>query len=471
VALPTLTLHRAATLAALVAVVLCLPILGNGFAIDDAYLIVENQGIRSLGHIPDFFRHPWGGGEGAAGHVGINDSYYRPITTSLYALEYAMLGLRPAGWHFVSILLHAANTALLTLLAARLTRRLATALVAGLLFATHPVHSEAIAAASYQSTLLACLFSLATLLAFAPGLEENQPGKPPRVLRLPRILVFSMLAFLSKEESIALPMLAFAWVFFHRAIMPATSRRTVWTALVGTGAIAAVSLILRTAIVTRPSLTYFGDAGPGIILPTMARVITLYTELFLIPIQLCPFYDWFILPPSPAIDGQALVGILLVVASILAILALRKRFPALATALSWLILALSPVMHFVPILNVAAERFLYLPSLGFCIALGIGFSHLFQRAPKAAIALATILICLYATRTFQRWPDWRSDHTLNQATARDFSTPTPHINLAQIEAAQGNQAQALHHLDEAERRAPGWPVPAKLRARILGTAK
>ena len=237
------------------------------------------------------------------------------------------------------------------------------------------------------------------------------------------------------------------------------------------GAVAAFTLILRTAIVTRPSLTYFGDAGVDIVIPTMARVIALYAELLLLPIQLCPFYDWFLVPPSPALDGQALLGFLLFLATILTIVTLRKRSPALVTSLAWLVLALSPVMQLVPLLNVAAERFLYLPSVGFCLALGILLNRSFDRYPKPTIALATVLICLYSARTLWRWPDWRNDQTLNQATARDFSTPTPQINLAQLAAAQGNQAQALRHLEAAERLAPGWPVPAKLRAKLLVPAK
>lgn len=115
-----MSLRRGAGLSALVAVAICLPALSGGFVIDDGCLIVGNQGIRSLGHVPNFFLQPWGGGEGASGFVKVNAAYYRPPTSSLHALEYAVFGLRPLGWHLVSILLHASATLFVVLLAFRL---------------------------------------------------------------------------------------------------------------------------------------------------------------------------------------------------------------------------------------------------------------------------------------------------------------------------------------------------------------
>jgi hypothetical protein len=67
-----------------VAILVCLPALRGGFVIDDAYVVVGNPGIRSLGNIPGFFVQPWAAGAGGAGHVGVNAAYFRPLTTALH---------------------------------------------------------------------------------------------------------------------------------------------------------------------------------------------------------------------------------------------------------------------------------------------------------------------------------------------------------------------------------------------------
>jgi hypothetical protein len=459
-----MTLRRAAGFGALAAVLVCLPALRGGFVIDDAYLIVDNQGIRGLDHVPAFFTRPWGGGEGASGHVGVNAAYYRPLTSTLYAIEHALFGLHPVGWHAVSIALHALATALVVLLAFRLLGGVRAAFFAGLLFAVHPVHTEAIAAICYQTTLLAGVLAMAALWVLL-RVPMEAAGDPPRTWR--RTLVAALLtaaAGLAKEEAATIPLLALAWF----ALLPKTERRRDRaTTIAGMTLAATLVLLARQAIVTGSSDTYFAGAGTAVVVMTMLRVATLYAGLLLVPLALCPFYDWFIVTPSSRISSDAIAGAALILALTAAILALRRRALGASVGLAWLVLALTPVMQLVPILNVAAERFLYLPSLGFAIAMAALVDWAARRRPRLVLALASTLLVLFAIRTLWRWPDWRDDRSLNRATAVAFpESPTPWLNLADIEQAAGNRPAALHALDEASKRAPGWPVPLERAARL-----
>lgn len=438
----------------------CLPSLRGGFVMDDAYLVVDNPAIRSLGQIPGHFAKAWGGGAGGAGHAGVNAAYFRPLTSTLYTFEHAVFGLNPLGWHVVSVLLHAAATALATLLAARLLQRPGAGLFAGLVFAVHPVHTEAIAAVCYQTTLLAGVLACAALWALGRVLDSAQKRW---VLAT---FVFSLAAGFAKEEAVVVPLLGAAWL----ALATPPDRKRVW--LTGVGALLAGAVCVmgaRAVVVTGSSVRYFGDAGATVIVPTMARVVTLYAELLVTPLRLCPFYDWFIVPPSAEVSASTVLGFALAVVVLSSVFFFRRRAPAVAIGLSWLVLGLAPVMQIVPILNVAAERFLYLPSLGVVVVLAAAGVWVSKHAARVSILIALLLIILLSTRTLTRWPDWRDDRALNSATARDFpETPTPLINLAQIEMGAGNQAAALHHLDEAQRRAPGWPVPKRMAERIRG---
>jgi hypothetical protein len=459
-----MNLRRAAGLSALVAVAVCLPALGGEFVIDDSYLIVGNQGIRSLGNVPGFFLQPWGGGEGASGNVGVNAAYYRPLTSTLYALEYAVFGLRPLGWHVVSILLHASAAIFVVLLAFRLLGEERAALFAGLLFAVHPVHTEAIAALCYQTTLLAGVLAMAALWVLLGSWAER--ARPWRWAVLAAVLTAA--SGLAKEEAAVVPLLALGWL----GLLPAGLRKRGQVVAVGSMVLVGTLVLLyRQTIVTGSSSTFFAGAGAAVVVPTMLRVGVLYTALLFVPLALCPFYDWFIITPSSSVSVDVVVGGVLVVGLVGATLALRRRAFGAAVGLAWLGLALTPVMQIVPILNVAAERFLYLPSLGFAVAMAALFDWLAARRPKAALAIAATMLLLFSARTLARWPEWHDDRTLNQATAAAFpETPTPLLNLATIEEAAGNRTAALHHLEEAAKRAPGWQVPLqraeKLRAAI-----
>jgi hypothetical protein len=444
--------RRAAVVTALVAFMVCLPAVRGGFILDDSYLVVDNPTLRSLGNIPGFFVHAWGSGEGGASRAGVNAAYYRPLSSTLQAVEYALFGRTPLGWHLTSLLLHAAATALGTLLAARILHNLAGALVAGLIFAVHPVHTETMAAICYQTTLLAGVLATFALRIFGRILDRDRAG-----LRTSAFAAFTtFLACTAKEEAMVIPLFALAWLLLDR---PAERRRVFF---LGVGALlagAAAALAIRTAIVTSSSVTFFENVGRAAVALTMVRVMALYAELLLVPLRLCYFYDWFIIPPSASLSLEVVCGAVLIIAVVVAIAVTARRAPGVAIGLAWIPLGLVPVMHFVPILNVAGERFLYLPSLGFSLVGGGLFVAAGKRARIPARLGAAVTIAFFAGRTLLRWPDWRDDRRLNEATAAAFpETPIPWITLYRVDLVEGDRASALRHLEEARRRAPDWPV-------------
>jgi hypothetical protein len=168
------------------------------------------------------------------------------------------------------------------------------------------------------------------------------------------------------------------------------------------------------------------------------------------------------------VTGAAILG-----ATLLAFVFCLRRAPLIALALTWFFLALGPVSQIVPIIVVAADRFLYIPMLGWALLMGFLLDRAWHWARSVGrtrlVAAAIGLVFLaYAARTLARVPDWQSDETLNLATAAAFpETPIPFLNLATYyERFEGNPAKALQALSEAQRRAPGWR-PALQRARAL----
>jgi hypothetical protein len=154
----------------------------------------------------------------------------------------------------------------------------------------------------------------------------------------------------------------------------------------------------------------------------------------------------------------------------------RRRSPLVTLGVLWLLLGLVPVSQIVPIIVVAAERFLYLPMLGWSLLIGLLLSRALTWARgrgrrRFVMAAVALLFMAYAVRTVTRVPDWRNDETLNLATAEFFpETPAPFLNLATYyERFEHDPARALAALAEAEKRAPGWK-PALARAARLKAA-
>lgn len=461
-----LTRYRIALFCVAAALAVTLPTLRNGFAIDDVYVFIDQPAAHSLRNVPQFFAGGWGMGTKSAQERALNTRYYRPLATTLGAVEYALFGLRPAGYHATSALLHAATAALLALLLWQLTGGAAVAtLLGGLLFAIHPVQCEAFCAACYQTTLLAGFFSVLALLVFSRVLERG-----PRFGLLCALAVCLLLALLSKEEAFAVPLLIVGWAVILR---PPAWWRALWPSLVAMLMPLGVVLALRHALLVPSKVTYFADEPARVVVLTMVRVVAFYGELLLVPLRLCPFYDWFIIGYETGLSFAVATGAAILGASMLVFLACRRRAPLIALAIAWFFLGLGPVSQIIPIIVVAADRFLYLPMIGWALLVGCLLDVAWQRAQRAGhsrlvAAAFALLFMTYAARTFSRVPDWQSDETLNLATAAAFpETPVPLLNLATYyERFEQNPAKAMHALAEAQRRAPGWR-PALERARAL----
>ena len=153
-------------LCAFVAFALHLPNLGHSFAWDDHYLVVHNPAVHSFEDAASWWTQPWAAGTESEQGRSQNALYWRPLTQASYALDWVLGGGSPGLVHAPNNLLHALCSALVALLAMGLGTRLPrgalggrsaaiAGAVAGLLFAVHAVHSEAVHLITYRTTLIA----------------------------------------------------------------------------------------------------------------------------------------------------------------------------------------------------------------------------------------------------------------------------------------------------------------------------
>jgi len=375
-------------------------VLQNGFVWDDKTFIIDNYPIR----------HPLLLFTISLKSISIG---YRPLMLLSLALDYSIWGLNPAGFHLTNLLLHALNVLLVYFLALRVTRGGLWAPLAGLLFALHPVHSEAVAAMLGRSDLLVTAFSLVCLLMYYGFLFHSRPSLK-RVFYFGALLSYAA-ACLTKETGIIFPLLIV--ICENLAWKDNVRRRGFWAQVVTLVPFLAMGLLyLWFRQVTAPTIGQqaWGSGGwqTGLLMMT---VLWKYLVLLVFPFFLSPYY----LPYWP--EGwdylQVLGGLFVLLGSVALLLRYHRRIPLLAWAIAWLGISLLPVSNIIPIPGAMMnERWLYFPSVGLVILLGWGASKILSRAQlalkKVLWGVGVTLLLLFAVRIVSWNAVWRSDESV-----------------------------------------------------------
>ena len=467
----------AALIVAAMAVVVYANSTKNGFVGDDHYLVENNPLLEKGPSLADIFTKPWGA-YGSEFERGMNQGYYRPLAVAVFSLEYAVWGKNAFFYHLVSLLVHAAVCVVFMFFCLRFMN-LAAAAAAACLFAIHAVHTEAVNAIFYRTTLLAALFCMAAMYVHA---EEGADARR-RMLNHVKTGILYALALMSKETALMLPLyMALYDMLIRTRRLPELDRKRYAVLLI----MAVAYVLARYAIVSRGAISYFEGASSLSVFLTMTGVFLMYIRLLLWPHPLCAFYEWTIIPPVEKIMSAIALGglsaVILYLSATIWITVRARRLPQTpgndlpATRIisfgMWLLpVSLLPVMHFIPILNVAAERFLYFGSAGICILFGLATEKTLRMHSSVSRIPALIVICVYLMAlsliTVHRNNAWHSDLALYQATIYTHpESVSSRLGLARILYEQGRKAEALKQIETVEKLAPGIDAVKKFREKI-----
>lgn len=340
---------------------------GFQFAYDDRFQIVDNPALTSWRGVLAYFTS----GVWSSYDPGFAQNYYRPLFFVWFRINYMLFHLQPAGWHVMSVLLHAAASVLAFRVLLRMTRQYFVSAVAALLFAVHPIHIESVAWISGTTDPLMCIFLFGTLLFFLYWIEEGS------ALRLAASLLLFALALLCKEPAIMLlPFLAF-WVcmapeakfskpgMLFRGVLP--------MALLAGAYLAARNHALHGIAHSMSGTTWAQTAY------TLPAVVLFYLRQTVLPIGLSFAYE---MPVQSALTSVFFWGpllVLLVVAALFAAWCVRSprdRRTLLLAAAFWTFWMLPPWgLRWLPQEDLVHDRYLYLPVLGFCLAIGVALAQ------------------------------------------------------------------------------------------------
>jgi len=303
--------------------------------------------------------------------------FNRPVNLASLMLDATLWGREPFGYHLTSVLLHAANVLLVWSVwrSLRGADRVAgaagaswldvgTTILPPLLFAVHPVVTEAVCEPSFREDLLVAFFTLAALRL---ALRHRPAGGSRDVVRALACVACCLLAIGSKESGVAAPgILAVYWWCFRRG-----EPRRFWAVAIGGGAAAvAVFLALRFRLEVIPSKIFedrpqYPGGGFLAAMTLEPRILALYAQLVVAPVNQSADYGSYSIRHLPLPAALALVGLLVA----LAVVGIR-RDRRLAIAVAVVLLPLVPVANLVPIYRAAADRYLYLPIAGVGLAVG-----------------------------------------------------------------------------------------------------
>jgi hypothetical protein len=441
--------------AAALAVALYLPSLGYGWAYDDQMEVVRNTFIRSFAHVPEMFTTTvWTGS-------GMETYLYRPFALVTYAVNHSVSGLSPWSYHLVNVLLHAVAAALVVRLALLWRLPLLAAGAAGVLFAVHPVHVEAVAAVFGRKDLLATVFVLATLLSHRRGLTRGGMHATAPVL-------WYGLAMLSKEIGVvALPLVLLQDLWLETDRRGFFDRRRVMGLYFGYMTTLVAYLLVRTAVTggfTVADTSWLDNplvaASVPVRLATAAWVVAKGLALLTLPLNLSPDYSFNAIAPVTSPVDLRLLGITTLTALLAWGLAHARSRRAAAWATAAYMVALFPVSNVALVTGtIFAERLLYLPSVAFCLALGraaFGLLHRDRRAGTATRVAMGVALLLLGAQTLHYSNAWTDDISLFVWAARAQPNSTKaHHKLGEELLRAGRIAEALPALDRALVIAPG----------------
>jgi len=406
---------------------------GFGFVhYDDPLYVFQNPQVRA-GLSADGIRWAF-----TTGHA----SNWHPLTWLSHMTDVALFGPDRAGaFHAVNVGFHLANVLLVFLVLRRMTGATWRSLLVAAVFALHPLRVESVAWISERKDLLSAFWWLVSMLAY----ERWARGRRP--VAYAAVLGALALALMAKPMPVTAPFL-----FLVLDHWPLDRLRGRWKARV-VEKLPMLALGVASAVVTYRVQEAWGSVAT---FPLAHRAITaimataLYPWRFLAPVDLAPLYPnhegmwpW----AAVVVAAAALVGVTVLVFRF-------RRHPALLTGWLWYVGTLVPVSGLVQVgRQWMADRYTYIPMIGFGLALVWGAALLVERRPRwrgPAVALAGVALAVWIPLTVQQTGIWRDSVTLFEAgLARTTRNDVLENNYGAALLDLGRPEDAIRHFRNA----------------------
>lgn len=411
--------------------------LGFGYVLDDQMVIWDNAYVqKGFSGLREIFAYDSFMGYFKTPKFLLEGGRYRPLSLATFALEVQFFGKDQAAvGHFVNIVLYGLNCLFLYYILSGLFRRgengkwwFSAAFLGGLFFLLHPLHVECVANIKGRDEILALTGSLGALYATLRYYDTLKS----RWLIAAGLFLF--IGCLAKENALTFLAVVPLTVAFFTNVSWGRNMRNTWPLW----AAAFLFIIVRyraLGYMVNPGKSMndlmnnpFLDMNYGEKLATIFLTLGWYLKLLFVPHPLTHDYYPYQVPKVNFADWRALLSLALHVGmAVWAVLNIKKRLVPAYSILFYL-LTLSIVSNlFVSVGTFMNERFLYMPSVAFCLLAGWFLArwlpNIFKQPEEKPYVLGAALVLvvssLFAWRTYTRVPDWKDALSLNTSAVRN----------------------------------------------------
>lgn len=391
------------------------------------------------------------------------ERYYRPVLYISMAIDRGIWGISPFGFHLSNIIFHSISVVLfyfmvlLILGEFGIERKEAAAFLSSVLFALHPMHVESVSWVAGRTDLLCALFLFLAVISHILSYRS--------AWFLPLVGLSFSVSLFSKEVGIVFPILVLVFDLLNRRLLNSASipRYAVYLG------VSLVYLYLRgMAFVYIPEVAqHVANEGVRQAVNGSEHVSSIPYYLGLLKILLSSYFIYLNKLILPFGFNAFITGVpreipylisslvLLSVLSVLAFISIKKKENVTAFGIFWILLTLGPsalVAFFSISSTPLAERYLYIPSAGFCLLIGYWVIEAGSRVHLKSIAwgFGFLLIVFYATVAYQRQAVWRDDLSLWRDTSlKSPDHPLPHSNYGLALSNIGKQDEAVKEFEIA----------------------
>ncbi len=401
----------------------------NDFVYDDLLQIVDNEWIKDIQHLPEFFTaNTWA-------FTQKMSNYYRPLLNTIYMLNYQIFGLKPLGFHLVNILFHAGVSVMVFFIVSSLLseilslrRTFSLSFIAALLFATHPIHTESVAWVAGITDLSYSFFYLSSFYLYMRSTAKDHQWNVMYILSVASFI----LAVLAKEPALTLPAVIVAYdvIIRNEPVRVRESLRRYVPYLIVAGAY----LIAREhALGSFAPFVRHSELSTYQYFINMFPLFVKYIQKLVIPVNLNAFYELH--PLGSILEPKGIISLFLTCVCIIAAFITFKKNRLAFLALVFIIVPLLPALY-IPALgpNTFAERYLYLPSFGFVLILVLLINEVWQKKPgwtKVLVGVTVTMLGLYSLGVIERNTVWKDNYTLWEDTLKKSpDAAIPRANFA-----------------------------------------
>ncbi len=389
------------------------PCLSHGFLgnWDDMNHLTANTAVRAIhpSNVREMFT------------TTVNQTYI-PLTLSSFAVEHHFFGYNPFIYHLNNLLLHMAVVVLVFLFFLKIGVGLRAAFFAALLFGIHPMRVESVAWITERKDVLYSLFYMSALCSYWKYLENRQ--KIPYYLTV----LFGFLSILSKPMALSLPLILFVcdWMYGRKWDVSVFTDKIIHFLYIVPIAWKTYSLFLRVP---------FNHIDEAVLIWTWSFIF--YMRKFIFPVNLLPHYEL----PQPVLFAHqsymASIGLLILLAYLIYFFR-RNRWFIFAVAFYFFSIFFLLRFDKANDINIVADRFMYLPSVGFCILFGILINRILKVDFTKRIALkwgiyfcVVILFTTLSIKTYRQTKIWRNETDLwTYVIQKRPQNPLAYINRA-----------------------------------------